>query len=266
MLSPGIFILIELGVDSRPFMRIKQIVSIAFVLLAFRTISTAGTLSFTTIAGNLITDQNGATFVDNTAASYFSTLNAAGEGTLGWTIQNNSGQTWTNVVFLGFVDAEIDAAIKGFRNEYGDFVSLGPIAGAPSDAVGATSWQIDEPGYVSGTIFTNFLANTLDNTNHNPITALDDTSLALGYQVGSVAAGNTVNLVLTISRTNIGGLFQGDLTDPNGLYTADGFYLNGYADVTGGAVVQPIIGPEPATLMLELAGFALVLIALKVRK
>ncbi|MBK1630176.1 hypothetical protein CKO31_05345 [Thiohalocapsa halophila] len=69
--------------------------------------------------------------------------------------------------FGGYFDLEIDVADNGFSNENGS------TAGA---AAAGQSWEMDEP--FNGDIFTNFQANTLDNTS-----SVDTTSFPIGTDV-----------------------------------------------------------------------------------
>ena len=76
-----------------------------------------------------------------------------------------------------FVDIEIDEATNTFFNEYGTPVGA-PVAGQ--------SWEIDEPGFVFGNIYTNFAgsnatASLLDNSNGVPLASPDDVSMAMGW-------------------------------------------------------------------------------------
>ena len=72
---------------------------------------------------------------------------------------------------LVFLDIEIDELVNTFFNEFGS------VVGAPGAGL---SWEIDEPGYVFGDIYTNFVAGALDGTNGVPSGSPDDVSFALG--------------------------------------------------------------------------------------
>ena len=95
----------------------------------------------------------------------FSTFNPNGIGNFGWQFTNTTGAPLTNVRFIVFLDADIDRATNTFFNEYGEFVSLALPPGAPAGAIAATSWEIDEPGFLFGNIAPHVLTGTLDNTN-----------------------------------------------------------------------------------------------------
>lgn len=173
-------------------------------------------------------------------------LNANNLGSVTWTVTNNTGGDLTNVSFFGFLDAEIDESVNSAFNEFGALVSVngaGPGDSAPD------SWEIDEPGFSFGDIFDNLLAGSLDNTNSVPATSPEDVSLALGFEVGDVPAGNRIIATFQISQQNIGGLSQ---TDPNSDVT---FFFNG--SVTVGPPV--VSAPEPDTLWLLGAGLAVLL-------
>jgi hypothetical protein len=61
---------------------------------------------------------------------------------------------------------------NGVADEYGNAVGA---------AAAGQSWEIDEPGWVFGDIYTNFSASALDNTNGVPSTDPDDVSMALAW-------------------------------------------------------------------------------------
>ena len=138
--------------------------------------------------------------------------------------------------FLG----EIDEPINTFFNEYGAFVSLALPPGAPAGATAASSWEIDEPGFSFGDIFTHLQHGALDNSNGVPSTAPDDVSLALGFSVGTLGVNQQVKATFRISETNIGGLQQ---VDPDSDVQ---LWFNGY--------VETSTAPEPATGVLLVTG------------
>jgi hypothetical protein len=109
-----------------------------------------------------------------------------------------------------FVDHEIDESINTFFNEFGT------AAGAP---VAGQSWEIDEPGYVFGDIYTNFVAGTLDNSNGVSPNSPDDVSMALGWNV-TLASWESATAYFTLSETA----------------PTSGFYLKHFDPDSGGAV------------------------------
>lgn len=180
------------------------------------------------------------------SSSFSSGLNANNFGTITWSLTNNTGGALSNARFFGFLDAEIDESINTFFNEYGDSSDLLLGSGA-SDGL-ADSWEIDEPGFSFGNIYTNLLAGSLDNTNSVPSSSVDDVSLALGFDLGTIGAGDTLTFMFDISDINNGGLRHGDSKSP------DTVWFNGFL----------LAVPEPETFFLVAIG--LLGIALQHRK
>jgi hypothetical protein len=149
----------------------------------------------------------------------------------------NTGAAAASVTFVSFVDAEIDETTNTFFNEYGE------TDGTPASGQG---WEIDEPGYISGDIYDNAKAGTLDGTNAVGIGAPDDVSMALAFAIASLAPGQTARFEFLLSEDGdaIGGfrLRQRDI-DP--LSTTVITYSGHMALV-----------PEPGTALLVAAGAA----------
>lgn len=132
-----------------------------------------------------------------------------------------------------FVDHEIDQAINTFYNEFG---STSGTAGA------GQSWEIDEPGYTFGNIFTNFGLSALDGTNGVPAGSPDDVSMAMAWNF-VLAAGETASINFRISDVAPTGGFYLTQTDPG---SQASIYLSSALNIRqGGGQV-----PEPATLAL----------------
>lgn len=182
--------------------------------------------------------------LDQSSTSYFTTLDANNLGTFGWMFRNTSGAPIANATFLVFLDADIDRSSDTYFNEYGQFVSLDLPPGSPSGAIRASSWEIDEPGFVFGDIYSNLLAGFLDSTNAVPSSAPDDVSLALGFALGVLPPGQTVTITAMTSVTAIGGLSQSDPASPHT------FYFNAHATTDG----TPSEVPEPKSTGLILVG------------
>ena len=188
--------------------------------------------------------------VDNNSPSFISALDTSDLGSYGWTFTNSSSAVWSGVSFLAFLDTDIDRDVNTFANEIGECVNLSLPTGAPSGAIAATSWEIDEPGYLFGDIYANLNEGTLDNTNAVGLGRPDDVSMALGFYLGDLAPGETADITLFTSLNNIGGLRH---EDPASGYA---FYYNGYATVTGSPIDPPGPAPvpEPSTIVLMTLG------------
>ena len=107
---------------------------------------------------------------------------------------------------------------------------------------------IDEPGYISGDIYGNTMAGSLDNSNAVPSGLEDDVSLAMGWDF-SLTAGEQAVINLMFSTTEPTAGFYLSHTDPNGSYDdINTFFFSSTLDITGGNVPEPV--PEPATMLL----------------
>lgn len=107
---------------------------------------------------------------------------------------------------LGFFDHEIDENSNTFFNEYG------ATGGAP--AAGET-WEIDEPGFSFGDIYTHFKAMALDYTNAVPSPQPDDVSMAIGRGGFSLTGGQTGTVVMKVTQTEPSSGFYLIQTDPD---------------------------------------------------
>ena len=79
--------------------------------------------------------------------------------------------------------------------------------GAPAQAIGFWTWEIDEPAFLFGDITND---GRLGDSNAVPASAPDDISLAPGFAIGSLAPDETLTVRFFISRTAIGGLLHAD--------------------------------------------------------
>ena len=147
--------------------------------------------------------------------------------------------------FIAFVDLEIDETENTFFNEYGAAVGA-PVAGQ--------TWEIDEPGWVFGDIYDNFVAGTLDNLNGVPDTAPDDVSMALGWAL-IMNADDIATLTFSTNTTAPASGFYLVHTDPDSVASV-------YFSST--ATVVPTGVPEPGTLTLF--GLGLLLGARRLRR
>ena len=144
------------------------------------------------------------------AAGFTSTFDPNGYGSFHWQFTNTTGQSLQNVQVVFFLDADLDRDSNTFFNEFGAFAGLSLPPGAPLGAIAATSWEIDEPGFLFGDIAQHVETATLDNTNAIPATVPDDVALALGFQVGNLAPNAGLSLNGVLSSTTISGLTQTD--------------------------------------------------------
>ena len=183
--------------------------------------------------------------------SFVNSLDSNGLGQLTWEFTNNTATTLFGVNLFGYLDGEIDSDLNSSFNEYGQFVSVSGVGSADTDP---DSWEIDEPGFVFGDIYDNLFLGQLDNSNGVPLGAEDDVSLALGFELGDILAGDTWLLALTISEENIGGLFHGD--DHSGT----GIYMNGSVTIDRATPVD-----EPAPFYLFLMGLTGLFLAHRTR-
>ena len=141
-----------------------------------------------------------------------------------------------------FFDYELSETVNTYFNEYGTAV------GAP---VGGQSWEIDEPGYLFGNIWTNFNARALDNSNGVPGSAPDDVSMALAWNF-ILAAGETATINFRMGDSAPAAGFYLRQIDPD---SQENIYFSSSLNITGGGQGgEPI--PEPATLILLGSGLA----------
>jgi hypothetical protein len=141
--------------------------------------------------------------------------------------------------FIAYFDHEIDESINTFFNEHG-------VTSGTPDSI--QSWEIDEPGWTYGDIYTNLTSGALDNTNGVPATAPDDVSMAIGWDF-SLVAGETAKISYFLTTTAPTGEFYLEQFDPDS--QASIFFYSTYAVGGGGTQV-----PEPSTLLLLGAGLA----------
>lgn len=114
---------------------------------------------------------------------------------LTYTFTNNAATAFSNVFFFVLLDGEIDEATNTFFDEYG------VANGAPGQhAYDASQWQIDEPGFQTGTLLKNLFAGLLDNSNSVPPTALNDVATALGFSLGTIKPGVATEVEVMISE------------------------------------------------------------------
>lgn len=150
-----------------------------------------------------------------------------------------------NVIF--YVDHEIDQTYNTWYNEYG--AETGSLETGQS-------WEIDEPEYVYGNIYTNFSNGKLDNSNGVPITFPDDVSMALGWNF-TLNPGFIANISYTVAYAQPTGIFYLTQTDPDSLVTDPSSQASIYfwSDLAVRPQDVPPI-PEPTTMVLMGTGIA----------
>ena len=133
------------------------------------------------------------------------------------------------------------------------FSEYGAAVGTPE---AGQSWQIDEPGYIAGTIYDNVQAGlSLPNTNsvsdsNNP----DDVSLALGHNF-TLAEGQTARLTFDVAT--VGPVTAFYLRQNRRNLPGDPLFMSSSLAITG--------IPEPGTWVMSLGAFLSFVIARKLR-
>ena len=123
----------------------------------------------------------------------------AADVTLVYTFSNTTSAAFSDLRFAVLLDAEIDQAANTFFNEYS--IATGSIGNGASDQA-PDQWQVDEPGFLAGTLLRNLYLGTLNNSNGIPQTAPDDVALGLGFDLGTLWPGMGVAVRVMISETN----------------------------------------------------------------
>lgn len=150
---------------------------------------------------------------------------------------------------LAFFDHEIDETTNTFFNESGQAVGV---------AAAGQSWEIDEPGYVFGDIYDNFLLASLDNDNAVPAGWEDDVSMALGWDF-SLFAGQMAIITFSLGTfvPDAGFyLIHSDSESLRASESAQSIYLSSRLAVV----------PEPGTLWLLGSGLLLMFSLRRERK
>lgn len=165
----------------------------------------------------------------------------------GSTLDTGTGLGSVQLLFTGagahsgilFVDHELSEVENTFFNE------LGEVSGVPGAGV---SWEIDEPGFVFGNIFDNFLAGALDNSvgTADP----DDVSMAIGWDF-ILGAGEQGTLDFLLAEAQPTGFYLRHYDPDSGeeLYFTASLTISPISSVPDGG----------STLALLLSGIAVVL-------
>lgn len=156
--------------------------------------------------------------------SAFDTSTGLGEITV--SLSSASGGSFS---VLAFLDHEIDELVNTFFNEDGLMHGTAPLG---------MSWEIDEPGYSTGDIYSNFLADALDNSVGAPGTVFpDDVSMAIGWHF-DLLAGESAVVKFTVSLLDLG------------LPALEQFDPDSMASLFFSSTLTKNEIPEPATLSL----------------
>ena len=137
-----------------------------------------------------------------------------------------------------FVDHDLDEPLNGFFNEVGF---------ATGTASTGQSWEVDEPGFVFGDIFSNFLNSTFDNSSGVPAGSPEDVSMGLGWDFG-LMGDEAAFISFIISDTLPVSGFDFFLTqfDPD---SGTSIFFSSTLDIRDVTTV-----PEPGTLWLLVLG------------
>ena len=211
------------------------------LVIAFLILVAFGFAASTASAGPVLYEaafnQNGTVYTGGSKpANWTLALDGDGLGTITAVV---SAPGWHDL--LVFLDYEIDEFVNTYYNEYGATSAALPGAGL--------TWEIDEPGFVFGDIYDNFLAGALDGTNAVPFALPDDVSFALHRRFfldsGEVA---TVKFATKTTPPASGFyLVQNDLKSPSSVYFSSDL------DINGGGTTVPDAG---STLLLLGMGLA----------
>lgn len=126
------------------------------------------------------------------------TTNNAADLVLTYAFTNTTSSNFSDLRFFVLLDCEIDEWTNTFFNEYG--AAYGQLGGGAGDA-DPDEWQIDEPGFQTGSLFRNLCFGALSNSNAIPVTTSNDVALALGFSLGSLKPGQTNLIRVMISET-----------------------------------------------------------------
>lgn len=228
----------------------SYILQIALLLSLAAASLQATTIQAASIEAFLHSDSNSTPIASFTLAQAdVSQLGANNLGSFSFSFTNNTGTLLNNATFTLFIDLDIDRDDNTFFNEYGNFISFFQPFNAPLNSIPFSAWEIDEPGYVFGNIYTNSQNGAPDISNALPTTGSpDDVSHALLFQVAQLALGQTFTATGTISLSDAAGLAH---IDPTSNIT---LYINGFATLTP-TNQNEVPEPIPAALVTASLAF-----------
>ncbi len=114
---------------------------------------------------------------------------------LSYTFTNTSSGVFSNLYFFVLLDPEIDEQTNTFFNEYGG------TNGAPGlHGYDPSQWQIDEPGFLNGTLLKNIFVGSLNGSNSIPLGASNDVAMSLGFTLGNLNPGAGSTVLVQISQ------------------------------------------------------------------
>lgn len=116
---------------------------------------------------------------------------------LTYSFTNSTASTFSDLRFFVLLDADIDEQANTFFNEFGTV--QGAVGHGAGDAA-PDQWQIDEPGFQTGTLLRNIFLGSLNNSNAIPQITPDDVALSLGFSLGSLKSGQATSVQVMISE------------------------------------------------------------------
>ncbi len=200
-------------------------------------------------------------YYNQSSPEFTNSLDGGNFGFYSWQIGNTTASTWVDLKILFFLDAEWDFDQNLVSNEYAEFLGLGLPSGAPLGAIAPIGWEIDEPGYVFGDIYTNVaVLGATDESNAVPSSAPDDVSLAYRWSIAELAPGESFTITVQHLTASTLGIAHFD-PDSNAA-----FFVNGYLEVQTNPAPPPNPEvPEPSTWAMAALGLAGIGIALRSR-
>ncbi len=117
---------------------------------------------------------------------------------LTYTFTNTTSTVFSNLDFFVLLDPEIDEETNTFFNEYGSTNGVPGLQGYD-----ASEWQIDEPGFETGTLLKNLFMGALSGSNAVPPNAPNDVALSLGFSLGNLNPNEASSVLVMISEQGL---------------------------------------------------------------